>query len=144
MRRLSASLDIDIRETEYDRLPRSGEYVHLASKDPSAPAGRALILSANKDECKRAWDRLQGRHIKVGPDTVGVRVYNDDLEIALCPLLSGNRGRGRVIKAAWTPSLEFRTPPSGMRFIYGGVWVGLFLPVCLLPLPCSQRASGAA
>ena len=95
MHRLSHALEIPIQETEYDRPPRTCEYIHLASQNPSAPAGRALILFASEDECQRAWNRLQGRHIKVGPDTVGIRVYNDDLEIALCPLLSGNGGRGR-------------------------------------------------
>ena len=94
MQRLREATDIPITETQYDRSPQAGEYIHLASQDPSAPAGRALCLFSTREQCERAWNHWQGRHIKVGADTVGIRVFNDDLEIALNPLLSGNGKRG--------------------------------------------------
>ena len=72
--------------------PQLGEYVHLASVDPSAPPGRMRVLLREEADVRRLRAALGGQSIQVGHDYVGVRVANDIIDATSAPG-NGNRRR---------------------------------------------------
>ena len=77
MNHLAEATGLNLKETEYSRDPRPGEFVHLATKDASAPPGKMrLILSSAKD-VRKVYSALHGQTVQVGQDLVGIEVGND-------------------------------------------------------------------
>ena len=72
-------------ETPGEREQMVGEYLHLASRDPTAQPGRMRVLLSNLDEIRQLRNALHGQHIKVGGDKVGIQVCNDFLDSQATP-----------------------------------------------------------
>ena len=64
-------------ETDYSRAPRVGEFVHLASQDPSAPPGKLRVHLGSADEVRKLYNALHGQTVMVGSDRVGILVGNE-------------------------------------------------------------------
>ena len=85
MHHLIASTGLQIAETQYDRAPRVGEFIHLASQDASAPPGRMRVLLENAEAVRKVFAPLNGQMIQVGHDFVGIEVSNDVVDGQLVP-----------------------------------------------------------
>ena len=42
---------LQLQETDYSQTPAAGEYIHLASQDADAPAGRLRVLLNSAEFC---------------------------------------------------------------------------------------------
>ena len=84
--------DLHLTETAPGQEQKLGEFLHLASHDPSAPPGRLRVLLATDAEVRKLRSALHGQHIQVGNDKIGIRVCNDFLDSRATP---GNGGGGR-------------------------------------------------
>ena len=84
---------LQIKETDYQGTPQVGDYIHLASQDPTAPPGKIRVLLSTADEVRRLHNALHGQTIQVGQDRVGILVGNDLVDSRGVP---GNDRRGRV------------------------------------------------
>ena len=93
MDHLVTATNLGIKETDYSRAPRTGEYIHLASTDFTAPPGKVRILLNNSDEVRQVHAALHGQTIKAGNDAVGIVVENDGMDSRPVP---GNGLRRRV------------------------------------------------
>ena len=80
-------------ETDGGRGPMIREFIHLASKDTAAAAGRLRLLLANRDEVRKVFAALHGQTIQVGQDYVGIEVANDAEDAQRRP---GNGRGGRA------------------------------------------------
>ena len=83
---------LQLQETDYSRTPAAGEYIHLASQDADAPAGRLRVLLNSAEEVRRLYNALHGQTVQVGQDRVGITVTNDVLDSRGVP---GNERRNR-------------------------------------------------
>ena len=72
--------------------PKLGEYLHMASVDPSAPPGRLQVFCASESEVTALRDLLDGAPIKCGRDFIGISVSNDVLAARAVPK-NGRRPR---------------------------------------------------
>ena len=77
MQHVTLTTGLSIKETDYSRVPRVGEYVHLASQDPTAQPGKLRVLLSSADEVRRLYNALHGQTLQVGSDRVGIVVGND-------------------------------------------------------------------
>ena len=68
---------IALKETDYSRAPKPGEYIHLSSQDSQLPPGRIRVLLESSDEIRRLYNALNGQTIQVGDSRVGIEVAND-------------------------------------------------------------------
>jgi hypothetical protein len=68
---------LQLQETDYQRAPKMGEYIHLATQSDSAPPGRVRVLLASAEDVRRLYNALHGQTVQVGADRVGVVVDND-------------------------------------------------------------------
>jgi len=68
---------IQLQETDYNRAPKTGEFIHLATQNSSAPPGRLRVLLSTAEEVRRLYNALHGKTVQVGADRVGVVVEND-------------------------------------------------------------------
>ena len=87
------TLGLDLRETDYARESRPGEFVHLATKDPLQPPNVIRLLLRDQDEVRRIISALHGQSILVGRDRVGIQVHNDYVAMQGLP---GDCRRGRA------------------------------------------------
>jgi hypothetical protein len=87
MNHLVNATGLTLKETSYQGNPRLGEYIHLATTDPSALPGKVRILLSSKQEVEKVYATLQGQTIQVGRDKVGISVCNDIIDGAA---ISGN------------------------------------------------------
>jgi hypothetical protein len=87
MNHLVNATGLVLKETSYQGNPQLGEYIHLATTDPSAPPGKVRILLSSKQEVEKVYATLQGQTIQVGRDQVGISVCNDIIDGAA---ISGN------------------------------------------------------
>ena len=83
---------LDIKEAVDPNQPKTGEYVHLASRDAGAPAGRLRVLLKGVDEVRKVFVALRGQAIKVNEDSIGIEVVNDVMTLEIA---SGNDPRTR-------------------------------------------------
>ena len=93
MTHLVRATGLDIKETDYSRDPKSGEFYHLASKDPISPPGRLRLYLRDQDEVRKVYAALHNQTVQVGQDYVAITVSNDLVEGARVP---GNGRQGRV------------------------------------------------
>ena len=93
MQHLVQSVGLQVVETDYGRDPKIGEFIRLASKDTTAPAGRVRLLLASRDEVRKVFAALHGQTIQVGQDYVGIEVANDAEDAQRRP---GNGRGGRA------------------------------------------------
>ena len=59
--------------------PKLGDYLHMASVDPSAPPGRLQVYCATETEVAELYSLLDGNVLKCGQDFIGISVSNDVL-----------------------------------------------------------------
>ena len=83
---------LDIKEAVDPNQPNAGEYVHVASRDAGAPAGRLRVLLKSVDEVRKVFVALHGQAIKVNEDSIGIEVVNDVMTLEIA---SGNDPRTR-------------------------------------------------
>ena len=83
---------LDIKEAIDPNQPKTGEYVHLASRDAGAPAGRLRVLLKSVDEVRKVFVALHGQAIMVNNDSIGIEVVNDVMTLEIA---SGNDPRTR-------------------------------------------------
>ena len=72
--------------------PKAGEYIHLATRDAAAPAGRMRVLLPGVDEVRRLYAALHGQALLVNGDYIAIAVENDLIRIDTA---SGNDPRAR-------------------------------------------------
>ena len=84
---------VSLKETDYARHPKPGEFIHLASQDTSAPPGRMRVLLTSAEEVRRLYTALHGQVVQVGSDRISVVVSNDLVDSRGVP---GNGRRGRA------------------------------------------------
>ena len=77
MDRVALVSGLSLRRAQDPSCSAAGEYVRLASREPSAPAGVVKILTSSRDEVRHIHQTLQGRFLQVGPDFLGVEIHND-------------------------------------------------------------------
>ena len=80
MQHASRSLGLTIKETDYTRPPKIGEYVHLATLDTTAPPGKLRVCLSSADEVQKLHSALHGQTLLVGNARVGIAVGNDLLD----------------------------------------------------------------
>ena len=80
MQRAVQATGLTIRETDYSRAPKLGEYAHLATQDAAAPPGKLKRLLSSEDDVRRLYNALHGQTIAVGNDRVGIVVGNELLD----------------------------------------------------------------
>ena len=90
MNHLTASSGLQVQAAKDPTGPRKGEYVHLASVDPSAPPGRLRLYLGSQDDVRKVFNALHGQAIQAGADYIAIEVTND-----LSNSLQGNGSRGR-------------------------------------------------
>ena len=90
MQHVAHSTGLAIQETDYTRAPKVGEYVHLASQDPTAPPAKLRVLLGSADDVRRLYNALHGQTLQVGNDRVGIVVGND--------LIDGQRVPGNELR----------------------------------------------
>ena len=93
MDHLGTTTGLDLKETDYSREPRVGEFIHLASKDSAAPPGRMRLLLRDAEAVRKVYAALHGQSVQVGQDMVGIEVCND---VVAAAGVAGNGQRGRV------------------------------------------------
>ena len=72
--------------------PKAGEYIHLASRDVVAPAGRLSVLLKVPNEVYRLYAALHGQALLVNGDYVEISVLNDKVRMEVA---AGNDPRAR-------------------------------------------------
>ena len=72
--------------------PKLGEFLHMASVDPSAPPGRLQVFCASESEVAELRRLLHETTLKCGSDFVGIAVSNDVLAARAVPK-NGRRPR---------------------------------------------------
>ena len=72
--------------------PKLGDYLHMASVDPSAPPGRLQVYCATETEVAELYSLLDGNVLKCGQDFIGISVSNDVLAARAVPK-NGRRPR---------------------------------------------------
>ena len=77
MQHVMQASGLNIKETDYARAPKVGEYIHLATQDITAPLGKMKVLLSSEDDVRRLYNALHGQTIAVGSDTVGIVVGNE-------------------------------------------------------------------
>ena len=80
MQHVCSQTGLSIVETDYSREPRTGEYVHMARKDISAPPGRLQLRLASLEEVRKVKAALHGQTVQVGTDLIGFKIANDRLD----------------------------------------------------------------
>jgi hypothetical protein len=90
MQHLITKTGLDIKAGDEQRGPKTNEYVHLSSIDPSAPPGRLRLYLNSQDDVRKVFNALHGQIVEVGSDLVAIEVTND-----LNNSLQGNGRRGR-------------------------------------------------
>ena len=103
---VAASAGVTLTEAPADRDPRAGEFMHRASRDPSAPPGRARIILAIEDSARTLHNALHGRVVQVGADLVAVELHNGLEELAN----RRNRTGGAAPAGPATTSASARRP----------------------------------
>jgi hypothetical protein len=68
---------LNLKETDYQRAPVAGEYIHLATQNPTAEPGKLRVMLASAEEVRRVYNALDGQTLQVGNDRVGIKVSND-------------------------------------------------------------------
>ena len=61
--------------------PKAGEFVHLASRDESAPAGCLRVFLQDVEGVRRLYAALHGQAVRVNGDYIYVRVTNDAMTL---------------------------------------------------------------
>ena len=77
MQHVTQATGLAIKETDYSRVPKCGEYIHLASQDPTAQPGKLRVLLSTADEVRRLYNALHGQTVQVGGERIGIVVSND-------------------------------------------------------------------
>ena len=72
--------------------PKLGDYLHMASVDPSAPPGRLQVYCATETEVAELYSLLDGNVLKCGQDYIGISFSNDVLAARAVPK-NGRRPR---------------------------------------------------
>ena len=87
-----AANGLQLQQAQDAQAPSFGEYLHLASVDPTARPGTMKVLLRDPEEVRKLYNALDGQTVQVGMDLVGVRVANDLMEVLPVP---GNENRRR-------------------------------------------------
>ena len=85
MQHATQAVGIQLVETSYSGIPKIGEFVHLASQDPSAPPGKIKVFLSSLDDVRKLYGALHGQSIVVGADRVGIIVGNNILDSLNAP-----------------------------------------------------------
>ena len=71
---------LSINEMDDQRSAMAGEYIHLATQEPTAQPGRLRVLLSSMDDVRKLHNALHGQTVKVGPDRIGVMFCDDLME----------------------------------------------------------------
>ena len=77
MQHVCPATGLIVTEAPADRAHRIGEYMHLASRDASAPPGRLRVYLRDQDEVARLFDALHNQTIQAGNDTIRITITNN-------------------------------------------------------------------
>jgi len=83
----------DLRRAANPDKPKLGEFLHLASVDPSAPPGKLQVFCASESDVEDLRRLLHEKTLKCGSDYVGITVSNDVLAARAVPTKNGGRRR---------------------------------------------------
>ena len=73
--------------------PRPGEFAPFIRPDGSAEPGKTRMICRTVEEVTQLYAALNGQHVSIGTDLLGVHVQND--AIAAGPLTGGRKGARR-------------------------------------------------
>ena len=85
MQHLVTNTGLQLSETQYDRAPRVGEYIHLATQDTTALPGKMRILLSDAEAGRKVFGALNGQTIQVGQDFVSIEVTHDAVDGQVVP-----------------------------------------------------------
>ena len=75
----------NVKEASKSTAPKAGEYVHLASVDPTAPPGRLRLFLNSEEEVRKFYAALHGQTVQVGRDLIAIELAIDMIQLQPLP-----------------------------------------------------------